>query len=179
MRHILPSAALVLALAGLPALAQQAGDEHAGHHPESTGQGAEGTSAKPMANPLAANMRRIQALMARIQAEQDEAVRATLLGEHLQAMREQMNMMLAMKAGHGGAEGAAPDAHAGHGAQDSKGSGGEGSAGAGDMMKGGKGMMGGGMMMQKHEQMEGRVRMLELMLQQMLERAAVEAGHDH
>jgi hypothetical protein len=40
-------------------------------------------------------------------------------------------------------------------------------------------MMGGGMMMQNHKQMEGRVRMLEMMLEQMLEREAVEAGPEH
>ena len=138
---------------------------------------------------LQENMKRMQALMARMQETTDPAQRRALLGEHLQAMRAQVKLMLAQAGGHAqGGEAAAQGGHEDHAAQPAQ------AAGAGDkkagadkkkcaMMEGGKckmmggekkgGMMGGGMM-KMHKQMEQRVQMMEQLLEQMVEREAVE-----
>lgn len=183
-------------------------DPHAGHHPPAAGQAAaeddEARQAEGHDQPagggqhehgkaggkLQENMKRMQALMARMQETTDPTQRRVLLGEHLQVMREQLKLMLAQAGGHaagGEAAAGAPGAEQeGHGAQPSQ------DSGAGDqkkkcaMMEGGKckmmekmenkksgGMMGGGMMMM-HEKMEQRVQMLEQLLGQMVEREAVE-----
>lgn len=171
MRQILHAALLLLALSGQTAFAQS-DDEHAAHHPEGNAQGA-APGAKPdgSLSQIATNMQKIRDLMAQIHATDDPAKRDELMTEHLKAMREQMKAVLAMApAGQKSREPA--DDHAVHGAQDGK----KEPKGEGMM---GKGMMGGGMMMQKHKQMEGRVRMLELMLEQMIEREAVEGSVEH
>jgi hypothetical protein len=185
-------------------------DPHAGHHPPAGGQAVaedeedgddDGQQAEGHEQPaggrqddpgkaggrLQENMKRMRALMARMQETTDPAQRRALLGEHLQVMREQVKLMLAQAGGHahGGAAGAGTQgAHEDHGAQPSQG----GSAGGENkkcaMMEGGKckmmenkkkgGMMGGGMMMKMHEKMEQRVQMLEQLLEQMVEHEAVE-----
>jgi len=96
--------------------------------------------------------------MQQIQQTTDAAQKRELPGQHLEAMREQArlirshhsDMKLSMK------EGSKP----------------EGGMMSGMMQEGG--MMGGGMMM--HKQMEQRMEILERMLQQMLEREAVEVS---
>jgi hypothetical protein len=171
MRELFWAAFLSVALWGQPGFAQN-DDEHAAHHPEGNAQGA-APGAKPDGSltQLAKNMQKIRDLMAQIHATDDPAKRDELMTEHLKAMREQMKAVLAM-APAGRKSGEPADDHAGHGAQDGK----KEPKGEGMM---GKGMMGGGMMMQKHKQMEGRVRMLELMLEQMIEREAVGGSVEH
>jgi hypothetical protein len=163
MRIQVPVLFLVGLLSTATVFAQQE-DEHAGHHPDQQAQedsGSSGEKGGDSVQALARNMKKIQDLMKQIQAASGAAEKETLMGEHLRAMREQMRMVLAMGPGmamKGGMGGEKPAAQ--------------------DGPKGG-GMMGGGMMMKMHKQMEGRMRMLELMLQQMLEREAVEAGVEH
>ncbi|HXV08438.1 MAG TPA: hypothetical protein VD791_10445 [Burkholderiales bacterium] len=139
---------------------------------------------------LQENMQRMQALMVRMRETTDPTQRRALLGEHLQVMRDQVKLMLAQAGGHahGGqaGAGAAEAAQEAHGAQPSQ------SSEAGKkkkcaMMEGGKckmmedkkggmmadEMMGSGMMMM-HQKTEQRVHMLEQLLEQMVEREAVE-----
>jgi hypothetical protein len=195
---------LLLGLYGTAALAQQNADEHASHHPEQSTQGQQ--SATPTAaqsgsalSDLVQGMKKIQDLMTRIHETKDPAEKQALMNEHLRAMREEMRRLLAASKGMGMMS---KDEGAGVGGGDGKGGMMSGdkeppkdagaakqpqSAGAtrpkqdmmgGDMM--GKGMMQGGMM-RMHKAMETRINVLTMMLEQMLEREAVEAGaeHDH
>jgi hypothetical protein len=190
-------------------------DPHAGHQPPVVGQPANDAAGQTEGHDQAAdssehehgkaggklqeNLKRMQALMARMRETTDAAQRRALLGEHLQLMREQLKLMLAQAGGHehGSKAGAdAPDTgQEAHGAQPNQGS------DAGDqkkmcaMMEGGKckmmenekngGMTAGGMMtgemmsggmMMMHKKMEQRVQMLEQLLGQMVEREAIVDG---
>jgi hypothetical protein len=169
-------------------------DPHAGHNPpgvaqaaedddQADGEGAHGQAAgggqhdhAKAGGRLQENMKRMQTLMARMQATTDPAQRRAMLGEHLQVMREQVKLILAQAGGqaHGGeAAASAEGGHEDHAAQSDQ----PGSAGGKKKNKKG-GMMGGGMMgggmMKMHEKMEQRVQMLELLLEQMVEHEAVE-----
>ena len=193
MRTILSVTLLVVALAAQGALAQQKDDEHAAHHPQGQAQqsGAPAGKGEDQLHQLGENMKKIQDLMTQIHATSDPAARDELMNQHLKAMREQMKLMLAMTPGKMGmmggngmmgkddAKGAAGGEKAGMMAESN--AGGAMSDANKDAKGGGMGMMGKGGMMNMHKQMEGRMRMLEMMLDQMLERDAVAAGaeHDH
>jgi hypothetical protein len=89
--------------------AQPTADEHAAHHPD-----AATAPATPPAPPAAAgksapsmqgmqdNMKRMQDLMAKINASKTPAERQQLLKEHSKAMHDQMDMMHKMGAGQAG-----------------------------------------------------------------------------
>jgi hypothetical protein len=95
----------------------------------------------------------IEGLMQQIQQADDPAQRRELLSLHLQALREEMRLIRASRAGMKMSM------------QE------DGKKDAGSMMKEG-GMMGGGMMM--HKEVEQRLDMLERLMQQMIEREAAE-----
>jgi hypothetical protein len=194
MRKILSISVLAIAFAAQGAFAQQKDDEHTAHHPEGQAQqgaAAPGGKGEDTLRQLGENMKKIQDLMAQIHATSDPAAKDELMNQHLKAMREQMKLVLAIKPGKMGMMG-------GKGMMGDDGSK-DGAAGKKDGMMadsdtgtamsdankdakaGGMGMMDKGGMMNMHKQMEGRMRMLEMMLEQMLEREAVETGaeHDH
>jgi hypothetical protein len=168
-------------------------DPHAGHHPPAAGQTTDGAARQTEGRDQAAdggqhehgkaggrlqeNMQRMQALMARMRETTDPTQRRALLGEHLQVMRDQVKLMLAQAGGHAHAGEAGADAaeaaHEAHGAQPSQSSEADKKKKCA-MMEGGKCKMmedkKGGMMA------EQRVHLLEQLLEQMVEREAVE--HD-
>jgi hypothetical protein len=143
------------------AFAQSEEQNHSAHHPAQSAQpGAEATSShdhddgKP--SPVQENMTKIEGLMEQIRAATDPSQKRELLSQHLQALREQMRLIssrpsdlkMSMKEGGKKDDGMMRE-----------------------MMKDGC-MMGAGMMM--HKKMDQRVDMLERMLQQLIEREAVE-----
>jgi hypothetical protein len=148
MRNTLTAIAASLLLA-LPAVAEEA------HHPEQktdavpTTQAPATPAAKPPAaaqpvQQMQANVKKMDAQLKRIAKEKNEAERNRLLGEHMQTMRE--NMMLA-----GGMAGGCPMM----------------GSGMGMMMGPGAGMMmGPGDMMERMQQMEKRMDMMQMMLEQ-------------
>lgn len=152
--------AALLAL-GTPVLAQTDEDAHAGHHP------APEARADAPAQPLAKGFERMRSLIAQAQAEQDPAARRRLLGEHAQAMRDQVRAMrAATRPGeravhdHAAAEARSPDS-----ATERKR---RGPMGDGGMMRGKGGMMG------MHQRVEQRLDAIEQMLEQLVEREALE-----
>lgn len=146
-------------------------DEHAGHHPQATAVGQE--RAADGSADLDAGMKRVEALMMEIRSTGDAAQRSRLLDEHLAALRDQIKLVRSqprMKMGmmnRADAPAAAgDDPHAGHGGGSADGQ--------------GSGMMGGrGGMMGMHKKMEGRVDMLERLIEQLIEREAEGALHAH
>jgi len=148
MRNTLTAIAASLLLA-LPAVAEEA------HHPEQktdavpTTQAPATPAAKPPAaaqpvQQMQANVKKMDAQLKRIAKEKNEAERNRLLGEHMQTMRE--NMMLA-----GCMAGGCPMM----------------GSGMGMMMGPGAGMMmGPGDMMERMQQMEKRMDMMQMMLEQ-------------
>ncbi|MCC7547986.1 MAG: hypothetical protein IT532_09485 [Burkholderiales bacterium] len=180
---------------GTSAFAQEDDDEHAGHHPAPEAQSLEvqapqaqspeaGTSeaqtpegqAQVPANPLAAGFERMRSLIAQAQTAQDPAARQRLLGEHVQAMREQLRAMraAAQPPAQPSAQPSAQTEHDHAGAEatdavppaDRKGRGMM--KGKGDMMKGKGAMMG------MHRRVEQRLDAIEQMLEQLVEREALE-----
>jgi len=149
-------AAAFLTLAG-PAQAQDEEDAHAGHHP------AQAAPVAASSSPLSANFERMRMLIARAQSEQDPAARRRILAEHAQAMREQVRLMRTAAKPAGGHDhekaGEAQSAQA--------------DKGGGDMKKGGM-MDGKGGMMGMHKRVEQRLDALEQMLEQLVEREALE-----
>jgi hypothetical protein len=154
--------ALGLTLASPMVFAQDAQEDHSAHHPPGAAVSdapqpppQDPGDAKP--GPVQENMKKIEGLMQQMQQATDPAQKRDLLSQHLQALREQMRLIrsqhTAMKMSM--QEGGKKDAGM-----------------MGGMMKDG-GMMGGGMMM--HKKVEQRLDMLERMMQQMIEREAVEA----
>jgi hypothetical protein len=152
-------------------------DEHAEHHPQAEVPAGQDQELRGAAS-LEAGMKRLEALMAEIRSSQSAAQRSRLLAEHLAALQNQMQLIrsqrgakMAMMKGGDKQAAAGDDPHAGHG-----GSGDD----VGDTKKGG-GMMGGkGGMMGMHKKMEGRVDMLERLIEQLIEREAAgspQAGH--
>ena len=178
-------------LSALPAIAQDKQDEHASHHP----QGAAAQDGAPDAGEhkgqaMMDNMKKMQELMARIHATTDPAEREALMKEHLKAMREQAKMMHAMADDMGGMMGdkggmmrdgggmmGDKDGMMGNGGgmmgNESESDKGKPSDGTSSEKK--KGMMMGGMM-KMHQMMQKRMGMMQMMIEQMLEREAVEAG---
>lgn len=157
----------VLGLA-LPALAQDQTDEHAGHHPAPAGQ------ADTPEIPARDGFERMRSLIAQAQAAQDPAVRSQLLTEHLQLMREQVR---AMRVPPGTAADAGHDHGAAAAAQTAE-SDGAGKKGGmmekcGMMDKGGMMKKKGGMM-GMHKRVEQRLDAIEQMLEQLVEREALE-----
>ena len=104
-------------------------------------------------------MKKIEALMQQIQQTTEPAQKRELLAQHLEALREQMRLIASQ---HSDIKMSMKE----EGEKDADNKGG--------MMKEG-GMMGRGMMMM-HRKMEQRVQMLERLLQQVIEREAVEAS---
>jgi len=161
----------VLGLA-LPALAQDETDEHAGHHPAPAGQ------ADAPLTSAAEGFERMRGLIAQAQAAQDPAVRSQLLADHVQLMREQVRAMRApaKPAGDGGHDHSAATSQAAEregadkkcarmekgGMMDK----------AGMMDKGGMKKKGG--MMGMHKRVEQRLDAIEQMLEQLVEREALE-----
>ena len=93
---------LVVTLNGTAAIAQQSADEHASHHPDQQAQ--QGKTEPQTPEPLSGlvqGMKKIQALMARIHATADPAERDALMNEHLRAMREETEGLLASSKGMG------------------------------------------------------------------------------
>jgi hypothetical protein len=155
---------LALCLASPLTYAQDEEDEHSGHHPEAASEAApSGERAVTGMEQMQRNMKRIQGLMKQIRSTDDPAVRDDLLQQHLQAMREQIAAMRAMAA------------HKGMGMM-GRGGGVAGAQGEGAQAeRKPKEGMGGGGMMHMHKQMENRAGMLEMLIEQMLEREAVQA----
>jgi len=153
---------LCLACTSPAALAQATSEEdHSAHHP------AAGTPAEAAApaehdhsagkrDPAQDNMKRIEGLMKEIQESADPDRKRALLGEHLQALLAQMKLV---RGQNDGAKTAMKPIEKKDG----------------DMMGG---MMKGGGMMKMHKKMEQRIDMLERLLQQTLEREAVEESLD-
>ncbi|HEX5802940.1 MAG TPA: hypothetical protein VFY24_07925 [Azospira sp.] len=147
-----PVVLAALFIAALPAVAEDA------HHPEQATPPAAATvkstppPAAKAAEQGAAQMKKTQALMGRIQQASDPAERRQLMHEHMQAMREGMGMMRAMGAGMGGGMmmGMAPPAD-------------------GKMIQKDAGMTGCNMMA-GHGMMEKRLDMMQQMMEQMLQR---------
>lgn len=136
MRTTLTALAASLLLA-LPAVAEEA------HHPEQKTDAVQ--TAKPAAKPLQqmqTNVKKMDAQLKRIANEKNEAERNRLLGEHMQTMRE--SMMLA-----GGMTGGCPMMGSGMG-----------------MMMGPGVMTGSGDMAERMQQMEKRMDMMQMMMEQ-------------
>jgi hypothetical protein len=172
MRIHLLVCVLAGALSSPVVFGQQEQGEHAAHHPDPQAQEEDTAAADEGQEKMQAmtqNMKRIKALMQKIHAASDSAEKDGLMREHLAAMRKQMQIVLSM---HPGMDMKGTMGEMSHGDSDAR------AASAKKDPKGG-GMMGGGMMMKMHKQMEGRMRMLEMMLEQTIEREAVEAGVEH
>lgn len=144
------------------ALGQAAEEEdHSAHHPAAgeaadAAPPAEHDHGSSKADPLQQNMQRIEGLMKQIQEADDPDRKRALLGEHLQALLDQMKLIRSQAGGMKAAK-KAPEG------KDR------------DMMGG---MMKGGGMMKMHKKMEQRIDLLERLLQQTLEREAVEETLD-
>ena len=143
---------------GASALAQEDDDPHAGHLPVADAQ------SEAPATPLAAGFERMRALIAQAQAEQDPVARRQLLDQHVQAMREQVQTMRAR---------ATPPAHD-HASGDAQGTAAAGEKKRGGMMGMGGMMKGMGGIKSMHERVEQRLDAIEQMLEQLVEREALE-----
>lgn len=147
---------LVFAFALAPGFASAVEEEdHAAHHPPPAASSekapaSEHDHGEAASDPLQQGMQRIEDLMHQIRNTDDVGQKRTLLAEHLQAMRDQM--LLVRTAGR-------PEKAA---------------AKATEQKEGGMGMMKSGGMMEKHKKVEQRLDMLERLLQQSMEREAVE-----
>jgi hypothetical protein len=178
MRHLLLWLLFSGTLSVLPVVAQDKQDEHASHHP----QGAAEQDRAPDADEhkgqaMMDNMKKIQELMARIHATTDPAEREALMKEHLKAMREQAKMMHAMADDMGGMMGDKGGMMGDQGGMmggESEGDKEKPSDGMSSEKKKGMMMMGG--MMKMHKMMQKRMGMMQMMMEQMLEREAVKAG---
>lgn len=150
--------ALVLVSATPVALAQVTEEEeHSAHHaaadaPADAAAPAEHDHSAGKSDPAQENMKRIEGLMKQIQESANPDRKRMLLGEHLQALLAQMKLVR-------GQNEVTKTAVKPPERKD------------GDMMGG---MMKGGGMMKMHKKVEQRIDMLERLLQQMLEREAVE-----
>ena len=124
-------------------------DDHAAHHPAA--------SAPATPSQMQENMKSMQALMAKIKETKDPAERQKLMRQHMASMRGQMDMMHGMGEGRMGTKGGGSM---------------KGDAGSTPKDHGIDGKEGGRMspgMMMGHEMMEQRMRMMESMLDQMLQ----------
>ena len=170
MRALPLIVALTLGSMAPVAFAQAQDEDHSAHHPAPSTQPqatppAEHDHGAAAASPLQDNMRNIEALMQQIRETSDPARKKELLGQHLQALQKQMQLIVGQRSAgkmsmkEGGKVDAGMSEDAGK---------------DGGMMKEGGMMKGGGMMMM-HKKMEQRLGMLERILQQMVERESVEA----
>jgi len=80
------------------AVAQDQKDEHAGHHPApTTDSGASQASAEDGAgirpSPAQENMNKVESLLQQVGKTDDPAQKRQLLGQHLQALRDQLRLM--------------------------------------------------------------------------------------
>jgi hypothetical protein len=146
-------------ISGVPvAFAQDDEQDHSIHHPAKGSEpgeaappvGHEHSSAK--ASALQENMITIESLMQQIRQTKDPASKRELLGQHLQALQQQMRLVVG--------QGAAMKMSMKESAKTDS-----------DMLDGM--MKGRGMMM--HQEVEQRLDMIGRLLQQMIEREAVEA----
>jgi hypothetical protein len=159
------SVLIALALiSGAPvAFAQDDEQDHSAHHPAKGSQpeaaalaGHEDGTGK--ASALQENMINIESLMQQIRQTSDPARKRELLGQHLEALQQEMRLVVGQRATM---------------KMSMKASGKADSDMPGGMMKEGGGMMKGGMMM--HKKVEQRLDVIERLLQQVIEREAVEA----
>ena len=176
MRALPLIVALTLTCGAPVAFAQAQEEDHSAHHPAPStqpqaAQPGEHDHGAAAAAPLQDNMRNIEALMQQIREAGDPARKRELLGQHLQALQQQMQLIVGQRSA--GKMSMKESAKADAGMP-------EGSGKECDMMKDGGmmkegGMMKGGGMMMMHKKTEQRLGMLERLLQQMVEREAVEA----
>ena len=179
-----------IALASIMPLAL-AQTEHQAHHPENTAQGETSqadttTSAPPMTSPMLQRMEEMQSHWEKLSQTTDPAERQKLMQEHRQKMRELATIMRNMQGNcPGGGQGMMMGS--GQGMM----GGGQGMMGGGQgMMGGGQGMMGGGQgmmggmhkmmhgdrhmammgMMAAHREMEKRLDLMQVVIEQLLER---------
>lgn len=163
MKKLLISSVVAVLCTGAPAV--YADDTHQ-HEQSSAPESQSSSNAKDSSvadaqmDKAQERMKQAQAIMAKLREAKDPAERHRLMHEHTQAMRDTMGMMRDMKMGMMGCDQ------------------GMGMMGCGQ----GKGMMGGdhkmgamgadqGMgMMGMHQMMEGRMEMLQMMMEQMFER---------
>ncbi|MBI2313920.1 MAG: hypothetical protein HYU77_15590 [Betaproteobacteria bacterium] len=182
MKKLALSAMMLALVSAYPALAVEE------HHPDQKpGAGAaQAAPAKPAADPekavqkLKDNTKKLQAQLDKIGKAKDARERQKLLGEHMQTMQE--SMMVAGAMGSGGMMGGGMMGGGMMGCPMMSGMMGGGQGGMMGMMHGGQGggMMGGGMMgggaggpgadamMGRMQQMEKRVDMMQMMMEQML-----------
>jgi hypothetical protein len=159
------SVLIALALiSGAPvAFAQDDEQDHSAHHPAKSNE----PEAAPLGgyehgtdkmSALQENMINIESLMQQIRQTSDPARKRELLGEHLQALQQEMRLVVGQRAAMKMSmkENAKSDSDM-----------------QGGMMKDGGGMMKGGMMM--HKKVEQRLDLMGRLLQQMIEREVVEA----
>jgi hypothetical protein len=168
--------ALMASLLAVPVAKAADEEDHSAHHPAADqGQSAPAPDDKAAGMKMGGmqeTMKKMQTLMAKIHSTTDPKEREKLLKEHMQAMRESMKMMsgmMDMGGMMGGKKkrkdaGAEQDAHQ-HGDDASSGSS-SGGGQDGDMMMGG--------MMMMHKKMEARMDAMQKMMEQIIEREAVE-----
>jgi hypothetical protein len=159
------SVLIVLALVCVApvAFAQDGEQDHSAHH---LAKGTEAQAAPPAghehgtgkASELQESMMNIEALMQQIRQTSDPATKRELLAQHLQALQLEMRLVVGQQATMKMSikESAKMDSDMPDG-----------------MMKGGSMMKGGGMMM--HKKVEQRLDTIDRLLQQVIEREAVEA----
>src|SRR5689334_5837890 len=100
-------AAFVLPMMLSPFAVAQTKDEHAGHHPEGqapaagTPPSAPGSPAAPGmdTNPVAAGMKRLQDLMARIESATDGEERENLMHEHMLGLLQEVKLLRSQTSG--------------------------------------------------------------------------------
>ncbi len=136
------------------------------HHPEKAAE-AKGAPAQlaPQVKKMQDNVKKMQPQLDRIAKAKTDAERQKAMAEHMQTMRENMKMAHDMKAGM-------MDCPMMEGGM--MGKGGMGMMGGGMMGKGGMGMMGGGAAPadapDRMQQMEKRMDMMQMMMEQMMRR---------
>ena len=164
--------AVCIVLTAPMAFAQTKVDEHEAHHPDkkiaapaATQKDSEGPAGAAAMQPMQQNMKTMHEVMEKIQSSSDPAEKAELLKQHLQAMHDQMKMMLGMSGGMmmGMTQG-------GMGSEAKKRTNGT------AMSCGKKGMKPGDMMMKCHQMMQARMDMMQDMMGQMLEHEEAEQG---
>src|SRR4051812_25901355 len=89
---------LALAMSITFAVAQEQQDEHASHHPApATDTGASQASTDDQAGSKSSlaqeNMNKVESLLQQVQETNDPGEKRQLLGEHLQARRDQLRLM--------------------------------------------------------------------------------------
>lgn len=155
MRTLRVIVALGFALSMPLAFGQDQDEDHSAHHPPAAAQPdatapAEHDHGDAKANPVQQKMKEIEALMKRAQEASDPAQRRELLSQHLAALQEEMRLIRGQRAGV---------------KMSMK------EEGKKDMMGG---MMKEGGMMSMHKKVEQRLELLERLIEQMIDREALE-----